>query len=387
MFTALLLRAHGWDVHVSERVATPLSGRGAGIVTHKRLQSILAGLGLDPTVDFGIDVQQRAMLDLAGKVVATLECPQIMTSWDRLFRMLRTEWPDDRYSSGEELQTVTSTDTTVVAHFSNGAMREGELLVGADGLRSIVRATLVGELTPQYAGYTAWRGLVAEADMPPRSHADLFSKFSFCLPAGEQMLGYPVAGEDNDLRPGHRRYNFVWYRPAHEADGLPRLLTDATGHTHSLAIPPPLIDPAVVADMRQAADRVLAPQFAEIVRATKQPFLQPIYDLTTPEMARGRIALLGDSAFVVRPHVGAGVTKAAEDAQALVKALDAAPTVPEGLARYAADRMPVGRRIIDRARHLGAYLQAQRHTEEERAAADRHRTVGAVLAETALMDF
>ena len=52
---------------------------------------------------------------------------------------------------------------------------------------------------------------------------------TFCLPPGEQFLGYPVAGPDNDLRPGRRRYNVVWYRPADEATELPWLLTDESG--------------------------------------------------------------------------------------------------------------------------------------------------------------
>ena len=84
---------------------------------------------------------------------------------------------------------------------------------------------------------------------------ELFEDFSFCLPSNEQMLGYPVAGPDNDLRQGHRRYNFVWYRPASEAEELPRLLTDETGRTHALSIPPPLIARDVVAKMREEAAR------------------------------------------------------------------------------------------------------------------------------------
>ncbi len=387
LFAALLLRQRGWDVHVSERVAMPLSGRGAGIVTHPQLWDILQELGLDPTTDFGVKVERRVTLGRDGSVIGALDCPQTMTSWDRLFRMLRGAWPDARYSSGEELRRIVRQDGAVAAHFSNGTVRDVDLLVGADGFRSTVRELCFGDIAPAYAGYTAWRGLVAEAELPARSYADLFGCFGFCLPEGEQMLGYPVAGEENDLRPGHRRYNFVWYRPADEAGGLKRLLTDATGHIHSLSIPPPLIHPDVVADMRAAADRVLAPQFAAIVRATPQPFLQPIYDLEAPRMASGCVALLGDSAFVVRPHVGAGVTKAAEDAVALVAALEDAPDVPTALRQYEAARLPEGRRIIQRARHLGAYMQAQLRTEEERAAADRHRSPAAVMAETALLTF
>jgi len=386
LFAALLLRQRGWDVHVSERVAAPLSGRGAGIVTHPRLWRILEELGLDPRADFGVAVRRRVTFAADGTVAGTLECPQVMTSWDRLFRMVRGAWPDARYSLGEDLRAVSHDGDTVTARFGNGAVREADLLVGADGFRSTVRELCVGNAAPRYAGYAAWRGLVAEADMPARAYADLFGIFAFCLPDGEQMLGYPVAGEGNDLRPGHRRYNFVWYRPAGEADGLPDLLTDATGHTHALSIPPPLIRADVVAGMRQAADAVLSPQFAAVVRATRQPFLQPIYDLESPRMAAGRVALLGDGAFVARPHLGAGVTKAAEDALALARALDGA-SVPAGLARYEAERLPAGRRLVQRARHLGAYLQAQRRTEEERLAAGRHHTPQAVMAETALLDF
>ena len=72
-------------------------------------------------------------------------------------------------------------------------------------------------------------------------HRELFEYMAFCLPPGEQFLGYPVAGPDNDLRPGHRRYNVIWYRPADEHGELQRLLTDDSGVTHSISIPPPLI--------------------------------------------------------------------------------------------------------------------------------------------------
>ncbi len=125
----------------------------------------------------------------------------------------------------------------------------------------------------------------------------------------------------------------------------------------------------------------------QVIQATRQPFLQPIYDLKSPRLAAGRVALAGDAAFVVRPHVGAGVTKAAEDAQALALALDQEDRVETALRRYEAARLPAGQRVVQRARHLGAYMQAQRRTEEERRAAARHRTPEAVMAETAVLNF
>ena len=138
--------------------------------------------------------------------------------------------------------------------------------------------------------------------------------------------------------------------------------------------------------MRADAERLLGPQFRQVVKLIDEPILQPIYDLESPHMAFGRVAILGDAAFVARPHVAAGVSKAADDAAALAEALSAEDDVVAALKRFEAARLDENFRIIERARHLGAYLQATR-TQEEQARAGRHATAGAVLAETAVLDF
>jgi 2-polyprenyl-6-methoxyphenol hydroxylase-like FAD-dependent oxidoreductase len=124
-----------------------------------------------------------------------------------------------------------------------------------------------------------------------------------------------------------------------------------------------------------------------MVALTPQPFLQPIYDLESQKMAFGRAAIIGDAAFVARPHVGAGVAKAADDATALAAALEAQSDIAAALAQFEQARLAVGRRIIERARHLGAYMQAQQRTEDERRFAARYRTPDAIMTETATMDF
>jgi 2-polyprenyl-6-methoxyphenol hydroxylase-like FAD-dependent oxidoreductase len=83
--------------------------------------------------------------------------------------------------------------------------------------------------------------------------------------------------------------------------------------------------------------------------------------------------------------VAAGVSKAADDAAALAEALDTGD-VESALRRFEAERLPVGKKIIERARHLGAYLQATQ-SAEERARSARHSIPEAVLAETAMLDF
>jgi 2-polyprenyl-6-methoxyphenol hydroxylase-like FAD-dependent oxidoreductase len=309
--------------------------------------------------------------------------PQVFTSWSRLYALAKGQFPAAQYHSGHSLERIEQRDETVIACFAGGQCAEGELLVGADGLHSTVRARLLPTLRPLYAGYVAWRGMVEEAAISAATRASLMNRFAFCLPPGEQMLGYPVAGPANSTRAGERRYNFVWYRPAAEHPDLADMLTDATGCRHEVSIPPPLIRPEVIARMRRAAENLLAPQFAEILGLIREPFFQPIYDLESPQLAFGRIALLGDAAFVARPHVGMGVTKAAEDALALADALRAAPDVASALRDYERARRGVGAKVVARARHLGAYMQAQVRTPAERAMAERYRTPEAVLRETA----
>ena len=99
------------------------------------------------------------------------------------------------------------------------------------------------------------------------------------------------------------------------------------------------------------------------------------------------MALIGDAAFVVRPHVGAGVAKAAQDAAALAQALATARSIEAALGAFEATRRPIGQRMVARGRDLGAAMQAQLSTEHERAMAARYREPAAVLAETATLDF
>jgi 2-polyprenyl-6-methoxyphenol hydroxylase-like FAD-dependent oxidoreductase len=385
LLTAIMLLRRGWDVDVFERADEELAGRGAGIVAQPELIARLKAVGIG-TGDLGVAITTRKIFGRDGRVTAISACPQILTAWERVYRLLRDALPQQRYHRARGLKAFTQSPDGVVAHFSDGGSLSADVLIGADGLRSTVRQQCLPEVAPLYAGYVAWRALLPESDFPPEIHRELFMLMTFCLPTGEQWLGYPVAGPNNDLREGHRRYNVVWYRPADETGELPQLLTDRVGVTHSVSIPPPLIRAEPIAAMRAAAERLLAPQLREIMRLVDEPILQPIYDLESPHLAFGRVAIVGDAAFVARPHVGAGVSKASDDAATLAEALDADDNIENALRSFEAARLPDNRRIIERARHLGAYLQATQ-TAEERARSARHSIPQAVLAETAMIDF
>jgi len=117
-------------------------------------------------------------------------------------------------------------------------------------------------------------------------------------------------------------------------------------------MPPPLIRPELISVLKADADTLLAPQLAALVHGTKQIILQPIFDLESSRIVFGRVALLGDAAFVARPHVATGVMKAALDAQSLADAITNGG-IDAGLSRYDAERCRFGRWLVDRGRHIG----------------------------------
>lgn len=375
----LLLRA-GWDVEVFEQSGEELTGRGAGIISHPELYSALQAIGVFLDESYGVDIPLRITYDPSGATVATLAAQQIFTSWGRLHQLLNAVFPAERYHLGRAFERCDESADGVTAYFSNGESARGDLLIGADGIRSSVRAQLVPAARPRYAGYVGWRGLADENAVSRKVHRELFDKFAFCLPAREMMLCYPVAGFTNSTRPGERCFNIVWYRPTGETDALPRLCTDINGRRHELSTPPPLIRADVLEELRAAAEALLAPHLAEVVRHTRQPFFQPIFDVESPAMAAGRVALLGDAAFVARPHCGMGVTKAAGDATALVGFLrEMQGDVPAALACYDGLRRRFGAAVVAHARELGSWLQGK-NTPEAR----RHHTPEAAMAEIAI---
>jgi 2-polyprenyl-6-methoxyphenol hydroxylase-like FAD-dependent oxidoreductase len=298
--------------------------------------------------------------------------------------VLRAALPDVHYHAGGTVVSVDDGADQASVSLSDGTVLRADLVIAADGFKSAIRERFLPDVKLQYAGYVAWRGLVDETSLSRATREALFDKFAFCLPPREQILGYPVAGQGNSTTPGERRYNFVWYRATSEDVQLPNLLTDESGKRWVGGIPPTLIRREVLADMEDAALTLLAPQFGEVVTKSTQPLFQPIFDLEVPHMAFGRVALLGDAAFVARPHCGMGVTKAASDAMALVSALKRHADVQEALAEYSRVRTQVGAAIVQHARHLGAYMQAQLKTEVDREMAERYRTPDAVMRETAV---
>jgi 2-polyprenyl-6-methoxyphenol hydroxylase-like FAD-dependent oxidoreductase len=357
LFIANMLLRQGWKVDVFERVGEGLASRGLGIARHGELLSILAAAGVREEGPPGIAVTGRSAFDRSGKVIARFDYPQHLGAWSGVFNPLHAAFPGDRYHLGRELAGIEHRSDKIVACFADGARVEADLVIGADGFRSTVRALCAPEARPSYAGYVAWRGIMEERDLSAEFRAHTFDQFAFCFPLRSQFIGYPVPGTDDSVERSRRRYSFLWYYPVAPGDELTDVLTDATGHTHEYSIPPPLIRPVHIQRLKESAIALLPPQFAEVVVRSERHMVQPIYDVESTRMDFDRVALLGDAAFVARPHVGVGVLKAGEDAFELARCLSGSSSIAAALDRYQDARLPVARDTVRLGRRLGAFIE------------------------------
>ncbi len=358
LFAGNILLRSGWDVTIVERSRQRLEGRGAGLGVHPPMLQGLLAAGAEIGGSVGVAVGGRTAFAPDGSIIGELPMPQFCTSWGRLYSMLSAAFPGERVRYGASLAAFVEDESGVIARFVDGSEVRADMLIGADGVRSTVRRQMFPDVDLIYAGYIAWRGMVEEAALTPFAHAAVFHRFGWGLLDREHILGYPVPGAFDDLALGHRRFNFVWYRPVNAATTLAEMQTDATGCVHPEGIPPQLIRHEVIAALRRDAEAMLPPVFAEIVRTCAQPLFQPIGDLESPAMRVGRVALLGDAAFVARPHAAKGAIKAGHDAIELAAAL-ASGDVEDGLARYDAVRRPVSAGVVAESRRLGAYIEGK----------------------------
>jgi 2-polyprenyl-6-methoxyphenol hydroxylase-like FAD-dependent oxidoreductase len=357
LFVGNMLTRAGWRVDIFERVQDALASRGTGIARHAEMPKLLALAGADDSGSLGIQVDGRTAYHRSGARLDHFEYPQHLAAWSRVFKALEAAFPSAHYHRGKDLLSLEQGDDGVVARFGDGTQASADILIGADGFRSTVRALLAPEIVPDYCGYVAWRGMVDESELSDGFRRDTFARYAFCFPSGGQFIGYPVVNAADDSAGSGRRYNFLWY--SHVADGhdLTDLLTDGTGKTHQYSIAPMLIRSEHVAALKKMAREKLPEEFAEVVCRTKQHLLQPIYDVESKKIAFGRVALIGDASFVARPHVGTGVLKAGQDARSVVDCLSACESVPEALARYEAERLIPNRDTVRLGRYLGAFIE------------------------------
>jgi 2,6-dihydroxypyridine 3-monooxygenase len=351
---ALVLRDQGWDVDVLERSAVPLQDRGAGIVVHPTTIRYLVERVGKAIGDIGVPASRLRYLGDDGSVANEQPCAYRFASYFELYQGLLDAFGTEHYHLSSQLAHLDNRGDGVALSLTDGRTMTADLAVCADGIRSTGRAILVPDAQPRYVGYVAWRGTIERNELSDRAASILRDAITYRILPHGHLLTYPIPGTDGSVL-----CNWLWYRNVAPGGPLNDLLTDRNGLTAELTVPPGLVQTRHLKELHSAADIELPPPLTELVQRTAEPFIQVIVDLEVPQMAFGRSCLIGDAAFVLRPHIGAGTAKAADDAWQLGNALQniTGRQIPVRLKGWEAQQLPTARRAMQRARAVGRSVQ------------------------------
>ena len=354
---AVLLRDLGCEVEVFERSAAALEDRGAGIVVLPVTERYFTeGKATDTRVS--LELTYWTYVDHRGNVISADPDHFRFSGWSTIYRALLESFGDDRYHLGHEMVGFENRPDGVTVTFANGSSASGDLLVCADGLGSTARSILMPEVQPVYSGYVAWRGTTPEAGLSEKAQSDLADAMIYQVLGPGHILVYAIPDHEGRSSPPHRVINFVWYRNYPTGGRFEDLMLDRDGSQRLATMPPGTIRQHHLTEMRSTAEQVLAPTLLEVVMGCEEPLIQAVFDLESPRMAFGRICLIGDAAFGLRPHVAAGQAKACADSWALRDALVTCDgRVEEALAVWEPTQLALGRHALERTRRMGAASQ------------------------------
>jgi salicylate hydroxylase len=325
---ALQLLKAGLDVHVYEQ-APRITEIGAGIQISPNASRLLHRLGLRPAMDavgvFPRAVHQRRWDDartlqrapLGPEIEATFGAPYYHFHRADLANLLADALPRERLHLGHRLAGLEPRGERVVARFENGASADSDLLVGADGIHSRVRALVFGSEKPRFTGCVAWRGLV---------------------PAGRiAHLGIEVASHN-------------WMGPdahcVHYWVSAGRMMNVVCVVEHGTWTSESWTDRGEVAEVL-ARYQGWHPTVRGLIGAFPETFIWALHDRAElPRWTDGRVTLLGDACHPMLPMMAQGAAQSVEDGAALASLLKAMPDdVPGALVRYEALRKPRATRL------------------------------------------
>jgi salicylate hydroxylase len=338
---ALALRRAGFDAHVYEQ-ASVLREVGAGVAISPNAVKVLHHLGLAEALrSVGVvsrsmdsrDWQSGALLGrvpLAEDAVARWGAPFYHLHRADLHNALRTALGDEHITLGARSVAVEQGDDAVTAHFADGRNATGELLIGADGVHSVVREHVAGSDRAIWARQISWRGLAPaavghEAGLEMRHH-------SFWGPR-QQFVTFYVAGGTLVNWVGNTQSDEEWHEESWSTRGdRDEVLTLFAGWH---------------------------PQVRALIAGTERVFKWALFDRPPLETwTRGRVTLLGDAAHPMLPYMAQGGSQSIEDAFVLAGCLAAGRDDPQrAIEGYATRRQERTVAVQAASREAGRLVQ------------------------------
>jgi 2-polyprenyl-6-methoxyphenol hydroxylase-like FAD-dependent oxidoreductase len=334
---AVSLSRRGWDVDVFERSNGDLVARGAGIATVTPLLDALVDRDLidSDMPRFAAGAMRWVGRDgnsPSGRVLGTDPggLPMSTLTWRDLYTQLRRRMPPAALASGRTVTAIEPTAHGASLHLADGSRHSYDLVVCADGARSLGRSTLFPEAALSYRGYVLWRGLV-----PQRSTgtAMLEDGGVRCGYLGGHGVFYLVPSTNPDLGDGACDVNWGLYLRVPEAE-LAATLTDRLGRRSNASVAAGMLDPDRESALKAQAGELLPEVFAQIVEASRNTFIQAIFTARVHAYHGGRVCLVGDAGTLHPPFTGSGVLKAIINAVELAHALGSHADVEPALAAW-----------------------------------------------------
>lgn len=354
---AELARA-GCEVTVFERRGEEPKDRGAGIgLPPSLILTLLERELVDADLPY-LEVHRFPHMtrdedeERYGRVLWEQQASIALVNWAALYRSLRRRVPEGAYRAGGQVTALREhEDGRVAVDVDGDKTHEFDLVVCADGHRSLGRRTLFPESEAPYVGYLLWRGAVAEkelVDVAPLEGAVCWPTY-----AGGHGLFYLVPGLDGSVALGRRLVNWGMHlRVSHV--GRAELLTGKN---------PPAYDgplPSVREGRLKSWVRDVLPEFyAEIVERSEGTFVQMIHESTVPAYRRGRICLAGDAGALARPHTGTGALKGITDAITLAESLRAHSRLDDALATWSNEQTVFGNELVRLASQVARALASE----------------------------
>jgi 2-polyprenyl-6-methoxyphenol hydroxylase-like FAD-dependent oxidoreductase len=350
--TAALLHRAGHDVIVFERSESDLVSRGAGIGTPMAVWQDMMARGL---IDGALPACQadyaRYLTRGSGtgqqRWLGDVQLSLRLLNWAHLYRWLRRGVPDDLYRSAATVERIEMRPDGATVHLP-GSSVDFDLVVCADGYRSMGRGLIDPDAVPGYRGMVFWRGLLPENDIGVDA-LDGCDLLRVGYPGGHGVLYY-IPGTGQSTEPGKRLLMWGYYLQVPESD-LPSVLIDDQERQQSSSVPFGKVHPGVKAAFQSRLADLLPPLLFELVQQSGNSSIQAIYSVVTRSYARDRLCLVGDAGSVFSPFTASGVLKAVANASSLADALASAPAVDDVLRRWSEAQFEVAAQVIPIAEH------------------------------------